>query len=531
MQEGVRTQDSGVGTQDNGAGKQGGGGTQPEIVLQARGVSKHFGGVQALDKVDFELRRGEVHALVGENGAGKSTLIKIICGVYQRDAGSILYDGAEVDFRSNLQARVNGVGIVPQEIQLAPKLTVAENIFMGMYPRGRTGLVSWRELRRRAREIAQVFSMERFLDVKVETLGTGHRQLIEILKALIFDTRIIAFDEPTAALSDEETKDLFALIDRLKARGISIIYVSHRLDEIFQIANRVTVFKDGKFVGTRNIKDVTKPDVISMMVGRELALYEKRPEHSETGNEVLLEVKNLRNGRSVQDISFQLRKGEILGFFGMVGSGRTETAMTIFGVTPPESGEILIRGRAVRIRSPLEAVRLRLGLVPENRIAQGIILNASIRNNITLPFVSRLARLGFIQGPEEAKVVDEYMGHLAIKAPSGRAKVRTLSGGNQQKVSIAKWLASRSDIIIFDEPTHGVDVGAKSEIYHILRDLAGQGKGIIMISSELPEILNVCDRIIVFRNGGIAKRFDENRGLTEETVIQYAIGTVEAGIE
>ena len=504
---------------------------QEGIVLQARGVSKRFGGVQALDKVDLELRRGEVHALVGENGAGKSTLIKIICGVYQRDEGSIVYEGKEVDFRDNLQARINGVGIVPQEIQLAPKLTVAENIFMGMYPRGRVGLVSWRELRRRAREIAGVFSMERFLDVKAEKLGTGHRQLIEILKALIFDTRIIAFDEPTAALSDEETKELFRLIATLKARGISIIYVSHRLDEIFQIANRVTVFKDGRFVGTHDITSVTKAEVISMMVGRELALYENRAEHVTAGTDVLLEARNLCNGRSVQDISFALHTGEILGFFGMVGSGRTETAMTIFGVTPPESGEILIRGERVRIRTPLEAVALRLGLVPENRISQGIILNASIRNNITLPFIERLARLGFIQGGEEMKVVDEYMDNLAIKAPSGKAKVRTLSGGNQQKVSIAKWLASRSDIIIFDEPTHGVDVGAKAEIYHIMRELAAQGKGIILISSELPEVLNVCDRIIVFRGGRIAKRFEENRDLSEEAVITYAIGKVEASVE
>jgi len=502
-----------------------------DVVLRASGVSKRFGGVQALDKVDFELRRGEVHALVGENGAGKSTLIKIICGVYQRDEGSIVYDGKEVDFRDNLQARVNGVGIVPQEIHLAPKLTVAENIFMGMYPRNRAGLVSWRELRRRAAEIARVFSMERFLDARAETLGTGHRQLIEILKALVFDTKIIAFDEPTAALSDEETRELFALIGTLKARGISIIYVSHRLDEIFQIAGRVTAFKDGRFVGTRDIAEVRKADVISMMVGRELTLYGERGHRAPARPEVLLEVKNLRNGRSVQDVSFQLHAGEIVGFFGMVGSGRTETAMTIFGVTPPESGEILVKGKTVRIRSPLEAVALRIGLVPENRIAQGIILNASIRNNITLPFVERLARLGFIQGPREAKVVEEYIAHLAIKTPSGRAKVRTLSGGNQQKVSIAKWLASRSDIIIFDEPTHGVDVGAKAEIYHILRDLAAQGKAILMISSELPEILNVCDRIIVFRNGGIAKRFEENSDLTEETVIQHAIGKVEASVE
>jgi len=501
------------------------------IVLRAENVSKRFGGVQALDKVQFELRTGEVHALVGENGAGKSTLIKIICGLYQRDEGAIVYNGKNVDFRDNLQARVSGVGIVPQEIQLAPKLTVAENIFMGMYPRGRTGLVSWTELHRRAGEIAAIFAMERFIDMKVETLGTGHRQLIEILKALVFETRIIAFDEPTAALSDEETRELFALIAKLKAQGISLIYVSHRLDEIFQIADRVTVFKDGRYVGTKNIGEVTKAEVISLMVGRELNLLSERDQARPRSEEVLLDVRHLDNGRSVQDVSFTLRRGEILGFFGMVGSGRTETAMTIFGVTPPQSGEILVKGRKVRISSPIEAVALGIGLVPENRIAQGVILNASIRNNITLPFVERLSRLGFIRGTDEAAVVTEYMDQLRIKAPSGRSKVRTLSGGNQQKVSIAKWLASRSDIIIFDEPTHGVDVGAKAEIYHLLRELAAQGKGILFISSELPEILHVCDRIHVFRNGSIAKRFEENRGLSEESVIKYAIGKVEASVE
>jgi ribose transport system ATP-binding protein len=402
---------------------------------------------------------------------------------------------------------------------------------MGLYPRGASGLVKWTELSRRAFEIAKTFNMEHLVGTKVEALGTGHRQLVEILKALVFDTKLIAFDEPTAALSEEETRELFQLISALKARGISLIYVSHRLDEIFQIADRVTVFKDGRFVDTRPIREIRKEEVISMMVGRELTLFNGRPPKNAAPREVILEVKNLTNGRSVQDVSFQLRRGEILGFFGMVGSGRTETVMSIFGVTPREKGEILVNGKAVRIRSPLEAVRLRLGLVPENRIAQGVILKAAIRNNITLPIVERLARAGFIRGGDEARIVAEYMSSLKIKAPSGKAKVGTLSGGNQQKVSIAKWLASRSDVIIFDEPTHGVDVGAKAEIYHLLRTLADEGKGIIFISSELTEVINVCDRIFVFRNGSIAKRFEENAGLTEEEVVRYAIGKVEASAE
>ena len=398
---------------------------------------------------------------------------------------------------------------------------------MGMYPRGRLGLIKWKELRQRAREIAEIFDMGSLLDEKVERLGTGHRQLIEILKALVFKTRIIAFDEPTAALSEEETRELFVLIEKLKAQGISLIYVSHRLDEIFRIADRVTVFKDGRYVDTKLVGGVTKTEIINLMVGRELNMASGRGAAS-GDSEVLLEARHLENGRSVKDINFQLRRGEILGFFGMVGSGRTETAMTIFGTTPPKSGEILIRGKVVRIPSPLEAVRLGIGLVPENRISQGVILGASIRNNITLPFIRRLSRLGFINGSAENAVVTEYIEGLRIKAASGRAKVGTLSGGNQQKVSIAKWLASRSEIIIFDEPTHGIDVGAKTEIYHLMRDLAAKGKAILIISSELPEILNVSDRVCVFRNGGIVRQFDQNRGLTEEEVVGYAIGNVEA---
>ncbi len=362
----------------------------------------------------------------------------------------------------------------------------------------------------------------------METLGTGHRQLIEILKALVFETRVIAFDEPTAALSDEETRELFALIEKLKTRGISLIYVSHRLDEIFQIANRVTVFKDGRFVETRNISEVTKPQVISLMVGRDLNLF-GGPRKTTAPGEAVLEVRNLCNGRSVQDISFQLRRGEILGFFGMVGSGRTETAMTIFGVTPPESGEVIVRGKPARIRSPIEAVRLRLGLVPENRIAQGVIPSASIRNNITLPFIERLSAAGLHPGRRGGGCRGRiHQAASGSRRPPAGPSVNTLSGGNQQKVSIAKWLASRSDVIIFDEPTHGVDVGAKAEIYVLLRTLADEGKAILFISSELTEILNVCDRIFVFRNGSIAHRFEENRGLSEESVIKYAIGTVEA---
>ncbi len=495
-----------------------------QLILSSRGISKRFGGVQALEQVQFELARGEVHALVGENGAGKSTYIKILCGIYHKDEGSILYDGRPVNFRSNLEARQNGIGFVPQQIELAPKLTVGENIFMGLYPRGALGLVRWKELYRKAREIAGTFNIESLIDVKVEKLGTGHRQLIEILKALVYDTRIIAFDEPTAALSDEETRELFTLISAIKRRGISIIYVSHRLDEIFQIADRVTVFKDGRYVGTREVRDTSKGEVVSMMVGRELDLFGE--DHRRRGKtpEVLLEARGLTCQNNVRGVSFRLQRGEILGFFGMVGSGRTETVMALFGENPLLSGELYLRGKKTTIRTAEQAVRLGLGLVPENRIAQGVILKASVKNNITLPFLRRLARLGLVKGKEELAVVRKYMDSLRIKAPSERSKISTLSGGNQQKVSIAKWLATRSDIIIFDEPTHGIDVGAKHDIYQLLRELSDEGKGIIMISSELPEVLNVCDRILVFRDGAVVHEFAATAGLSEEAVVQHALG-------
>ena len=447
-----------------------------DLILKSQGISKRFGGVQALDKIDFELRQGEVHALVGENGAGKSTYIKILAGVYQKDEGESVYDGRKINFRSNLEARQQGIGMVPQLIDLAPKLTVAENIYMGVYPRTRMGFIDWKKLYSQAETIAKTFGMEGMVRTPVERLGTGHRQLIEVLKALIYDTKIIAFDEPTAALSDEETRWLFDLIRTLRGKGISVIYVSHRLDELFQIADRVSVLKDGQYVGTREIAEINK--------------------------------------------------GEILGCFGMVGSGRTETAMAVFGADEKDEGVITLKGETVHIGTPTQAVRLGVGLVPENRITQGVILKAAIRNNITLPFVNRLAkkRAGFIDMREEKVISANYMAQLKVKAPHDLAKVVTLSGGNQQKVSIAKWLATRSDVIIFDEPTHGIDVGAKADIYRLLRGLSEEGKGVVMISSELPEVLNVCDRILVFRDGKIVHEFTENKGLTEEEVVAYAIG-------
>jgi len=496
-----------------------------ELVLKSEGITKSFGGVHALVDMGFELRRGEVHALVGENGAGKSTYIKILSGVHLKDSGTSRFEGKPISFRSALEARQAGIGMVPQIIELAPKLTVAENIYMGVYPSARMGIVSWKDLFRKARETAALFGMEDMVRLPVEKLGTGHRQLIEVLKTLIYDTKIIAFDEPTAALSDEETRRLFELIRKLKEKGISIIYVSHRLDELFQIADRITVLKDGAVMGTRETKDVSKAEIVSLMVGRDLDLYGTDNRTKGRTDEVVLEVKDLK-APGVDGVSLAVRRGEIVGCFGMVGSGRTETMMAIFGHPPAQGGEIRLRGKRVQIRNPIQAVRMGLGLVPENRISQGIILIAPVRNNITLPFVSRLARgrAGIINGREERKIARQYIAALKLKTPDENTRVGSLSGGNQQKVSIAKWLATRSDVIIFDEPTHGIDVGAKADIYQLLRELSDEGKAIILVSSELPEVLNVCDRVLVFRDGKIVREFKTTEGLSEEDVVSCALG-------
>ena len=491
-------------------------------LLECRGISKKFGGVQALDSVEFNLRKGEVHALVGENGAGKSTLIKILCGLYQKDSGTIIYRGENYNINSAIEARKAGIGLVPQMIELAEDLTVAENIFMGIYPKNFFGIVDWNTLFREAERIASNFNMQDMIRTKVGNLGTGHRQMIEILKSLTFETQIIAFDEPTASLSDEETKALFQIINSLKSKGISIIYVSHRLEELFQIADRMTVFKDGRYIDTLDKSEVTKDQIVSLMVGREINLFGSDKRKNKKPGETILEVRNLNNGNSVKNISFNVRKHEILGMYGMVGSGRTETVMAAFGADRRDSGEVLLNGNPIPPHSPAYSVKAGFGVVPEDRIREGVILEASVRHNVTLPFVKSLRRGLFIDGGKEKKVAWKYIDYLKIKTPDDETSVINLSGGNQQKVSIAKWLASGSELLVFDEPTHGIDVGAKHDIYGLLRKLSDEGKGVVIISSEIPEILNLCDRILVFRDGQIVADM-VNDNLNEKDVVAYAL--------
>lgn len=497
-----------------------------QTILTCKGVCKSFPGVKALDKVDFQLKRGEVHALCGENGAGKSTLIKIITGLYGKDAGVITYEGKEIRYKSVQECRSNGISLIPQEIHLAETLTVAENVCMTSFPKKKSGLVDWNEMRVKTAALQKRIGCDNTgfgPDTIVGNLSMGQQQLIEVMKAISTDLKIIAFDEPTSSLSDDEAAQLFNLIRDLTKKGISIIYVSHRLGEIFEICDRVTVFKDGNYVGTKDIKDVTMNDIVSMMVGRDMAQF-KRSKRCADPNIKVLEVEHLTWKKRVRDISFALQKGEILGLFGIVGSGRTETVRTIFGLEKKGAGTIKLNGTAVDIASPREAVRNRIGFVTEDRRGEGLSLISSIEWNITMPFIQKLAgKVGNIRHRKEKETAVEMVKKLSIKAPGTYTQAGTLSGGNQQKIVIAKWLGAQSEILIFDEPTRGIDVGAKAEIYHLMEELVSQGKSIIMISSELPELMALSDRILVYRDGEINAEFTNPEEFTEEEILHYAI--------
>lgn len=494
-----------------------------DIVLRCKNISKSFPGVKALDNVQFDLRRGEVHALCGENGAGKSTIIKIIAGLYTKDSGEIEYNGKPVNYRSTMECRKNGISLIPQELHLAETLTVAENVFMTKFPK-KHGMVDWKKMNEDTRALqARLGSSAQSFEptALVKNLSMGQKQLVEIMKAISTDVQIIAFDEPTSSLSDDETEEMFKLIRTLTSQGISIIYVSHRLAEIFQICDRISVFKDGCYVGTREVSQTNTQELISMMVGREVKVIEKT-----AGNhigETVLEVQHLNWKNRVKDVSFNLRKGEILGMFGIVGAGRTETARCIFGLEKADSGKILIGGQEVRIRSPKDAVNHKLGFVTEDRRGEGLSLVASVEYNLTMPFFKRFSKAGIISLKEEHHTAGQMSQSLSIKTPSLETRAANLSGGNQQKIVIAKWLGAESDILIFDEPTRGIDVGAKSEIYKLMDQLAAEGKSIIMISSELPEIISMSDRLLVFRDGEIKKELTDVQNRTEEEILSYAI--------
>ena len=491
-------------------------------VLALRNIEKSFTGVHALKGVSFDLYAGEIHALVGENGAGKSTLVKALTGIVEKDSGEMVYLGRMFKPRSPKHALEMGIGIIHQELNMMDHLTVAQNIFVGRESVRAAGLLlDEKEQNRRA---ASLFKRLNMTIDPTETLGkltVGKQQMVEIAKAVSHNLRILILDEPTAALTDTEIDELFTIMRDLAGQRVGMIYISHRLDEIGRITDRVTVLRDGEYVGTRSTKDVTKDEIISMMVGR--VIYEKPKTRSNVapGAEAVLRVNRLNAGRMVRDVSFELRQGEILGFAGLMGAGRTETARAIFGADPVQSGVIEIHGRPVRISTPADAVAHGVGYLSEDRKRFGLALNLSVKENAVLATYERFQKRLFVHAKKVAKATEEYVQRLSIKTPSLDQILRNLSGGNQQKVVIAKWLIRNSDILIFDEPTRGIDVGAKSEIYSLMNDLAEHGKSIIMISSELPEILRMSDRIVVMCEGRITGELDI-AGASQEAIMKYA---------
>ncbi len=493
-----------------------------DVILTMEGIDKTFPGVRALDNVQFELKSGEVHALVGENGAGKSTLMKVLAGVYAKDAGRIFFMGKEVEIPSPRAAQHLGISMIHQELNLMPHLTVGQNIFIGREPRQRFGfMLDEKQTNEKAQQLFEMMHLNLDPRVKVSDLTVAKQQQVEIAKALSFNSRVLIMDEPTAALTESEIEELFRIIRQLRAEGVGIVHISHRLEELKQISDRVTVMRDGRYIDTVPTRDVTLDRIISMMVGR--TIYEATPEVPETpSQEVVLEAKNLNRGRVVKNVSFNLKKGEILGFSGLVGAGRTEVARAIFGADPIDSGEIYVRGKKVKISSPSDAVMYGIGYLSEDRKRYGLTLKMDVQSNIVLAaFRKFVGFLGWVNTARTRATAERIVKALQIRTPSLQQKTQNLSGGNQQKVVVGKWLTADTDILIFDEPTRGIDVGAKSEIYRLLNDLAKQGKSIIMISSELPEILRMSHRIVVMCEGRITGELNIGEA-TQEKIMTYA---------
>jgi rhamnose transport system ATP-binding protein len=488
--------------------------------IELRGVRKSFGGVQAVRGVDLALMPGEIHAVVGENGAGKSTLVRILGGVYRPDEGSVVVEGERVDLHSPADARARGVAVIYQEPALFPDLDVAENIFMGRQPRGRLG-IDWREMYREVGELMGSLGVALDPRTPIQGLSVADQQLVEIAKALSLDARVVVMDEPTAALSSRETEQLFRIVKGLRERGVAVLFISHRIEEVFELGDTVTVLRDGEHVITEPAAQLDAAVLIRHMVGRELGeLFPK--EHADIGAP-LLEVRGLARQGVFEDVSFTLRRGEILGLAGLVGAGRTEIARALFGIDKLDSGEILLEGRPVAIRSPSDAVSAGLAFVPEDRQHQGLVLEMAIERNATLPILRRLTRLGLIQRRRERAVAREYTGRLQVKAAGLDLPATSLSGGNQQKVVLAKWLATDPSLLILDEPTRGIDIGTKAEVHRIVSGLAARGLGILLISSELPEVLAMADRVLVMHEGRITGEFGRDEA-DQEKIMHAATG-------
>ncbi|KKM12440.1 hypothetical protein SY88_04505 [Clostridiales bacterium PH28_bin88] len=487
-----------------------------------KGISRVFPGVKALDNVDFSVAKGEIHALVGENGAGKSTLIKILGGVYYPDDGEILIDGERVEYASPQAAMGAGISIVHQELNLVSYMSVAENLFMGKRPpRNGVGLVDWKELHRKGREMLTVVGLQDLVREPVGQLSVAQRQLLQISRGVSFGAKIIVFDEPTACLSRSEVENLFKVIRSLRDQGTSIVYVSHRLEEIFELADRVSVLRDGKMVGVVKTQEATTQQIINMMLGKEMVSEGHRV--SCTGTEVLLKVDGLSSNNGVENMSFELRRGEVLGLAGVVGSGRTEVARLLFGIDRVTKGTIVLDGADLHPNSIRKAIRAGMALVPEDRHHDGLVLNMNIKENITMVSLKDFARGGLIRHAREGEVVRNLIGSLSIRPGEAGRLTKYLSGGNQQKVVLAKWLAGKQPkVFIFDEPTQGIDVGAKAEVHQLIDNLARNGAGILLISSDMHELLNLCDRILVMVRGSIVKCLSREEA-TAGKILAYAM--------
>jgi ribose transport system ATP-binding protein len=493
-----------------------------EVLLCMEEIDKSFPGVDALKKCSFDLKAGEVHALVGENGAGKTTLMKIFAGIYSKDGGRIIYKGKEVDIPTPHAAQQMGISMVHQELNLMPHLTAAQNIFIGREPsRGFGLLLNEDELNQKAQALFDMMHLNLNPRTKVADMSVAKQQMVEIAKALSFNSNVLILDEPSAALTEVEIKELFRIIRQLCEKGVGIIYITHRLEELKEISDRVTVLRDGLYVDTVLTEKATIDQIIKLMVGR--VIYESSPEIPDyPSNEIVLEIKNLTRGKELKDVNFKLKKGEILGFAGLVGAGRTEVARAIFGADPFETGEVIVNGNKVHIKGPSDAVAHDIGYLSEDRKRYGLCLGLDVETNIALTIFNNLTGfLGWVKSVKIHSIAKNIVDKLSIRTPSLTQKVKNLSGGNQQKLVVGKWLAKDTDILIFDEPTRGIDVGAKQEIYSLLNELAQQGKSIIMISSELPEILRMSHRVVVMCEGRVTGELD-NKEITQEGVMQLA---------
>jgi ribose transport system ATP-binding protein len=490
-------------------------------MIQMSGISKSFSGNQVLNDVSFELANGEIHALMGENGAGKSTLMKILSGIHHKDSGHIRVDGEEHTFKTIKDSERCGIHVIHQELNILPDLSVAENLFLGKELTYGFGIMKRAEMRRQAHDLLCKLGLDIDPKTRAGDLSVGKQQLVEIAKAIASDAKYIVMDEPTAALTDREIQTLFETVRELKNKGISFVYISHRMEEIFAICDRITILRDGQYAGVRDIPKTSFDEIVAMMVGRELG--ERFPERQHCIGDTKLSVDNLCANHVFENVSFELRKGEVLVLAGLMGAGRTEVAQTLFGARKANSGSITIDGQAVKIHNPIQAMQHKIGFVTEDRKTEGLLLDFSIQDNIMLTNFDKTCRMGITQPTSENQFVQKFIDQLAIRTTNAHLPVKSLSGGNQQKVVLAKWLGTEPDILILDEPTRGVDIGAKKEIYTIINQLAEAGVAILMISSELPEVIGMADRVLVMHEGRITGEVNKSN-MTQENIMHYATG-------